>query len=550
MVHFPVIKGDKLMTKCTLTVLDTTGIQNYIFGSNNLQHNVGASGLVHCATHDWVFEKLIDLKKTNVKNNGDIDAKAAIENGSLNSELIYSGGGNAVIIFSENESAIEFTKRLTCKILSEAPGLQLVASHMDFNWDKKNSLKETILNTTRNVNKKKHNRNISNPVLGLGVTADCQYTGLPAVDIRQESESNLEKEVRISSEVAAKWKFFKSANKRLHDKFPIDDLKYISNFNDFGTKHESSYIAVVHTDGNNMGERVWNIANQYSTDNREYINKIRAFSESVEKQTKKALKTSIVHLTKSIDDDNKIEGVIEIRDNKLPFRPIVFGGDDVTFVCDGRLGLTLTEYYLRKLTSNDSKLSDGKPISARAGIAIVKSHYPFSRAVNLADNLAKSAKNYIKEQQKKQSYDNDISAIDWHFAASGPIGDIDDIRGREYTGQFDPKSKLYMRPLRLGESVGSDWHSWDTFTFIIEEFKDNWSDKRNKLMSLREALRAGPETVKQFVTAYKPHKLPGISNNSASSSTGWVDGECTQCTCFDAIEAMDFFIPLKGDGGK
>ena len=534
------------MTKYILTVLDTTGIQNYIFGSNNLQHNVGASGLVHCATHDWVFEELIDLEKTNVKNNDYIDPEAAIENGSLNSELIYTGGGNAVILFCEKESAIEFTKHLTCKVLSKAPGLQLVASHTEFDWDT-DSLKKAILNTTRNVNKKKHNRNISNPVLGLGVTADCQYTGLPAVAIHPESESNLKKEVRISSEVAAKWDFFKSANKRLHDKFPLDDLKYVSNFNDFGTKHKSSYIAVVHTDGNNMGERVWNIAKQCSTDNREYVNKIRAFSESVENLTKEALKASIIHLIESIDDGNKIGGVIEIRDNKLPFRPIVFGGDDVTFVCDGRLGLTLTEFYLSKLTSQYSKLSDEKPISARAGIAIVKSHYPFSRAVTLADNLAKSAKNYIKEQQKKPPYDNDISAIDWHFAASGPIGDIDDIRKREYTGQFNSESKLYMRPLRLGESVGSDWHSWDAFTSIIEDFKENWSDKRNKLMSLREALHAGPEIVKQFVRAYEPHKLPGISNNSASSRTGWVDN---QCTCFDAIEAMDFFIPLKGDGGK
>jgi hypothetical protein len=25
----------------------------------------------------------------------------------------------------------------------------------------------------------------------------------------------------------------------------------------------------------------------------------------------------------------------------LPFRPLVYGGDDVTFVCDGRLGLVL-----------------------------------------------------------------------------------------------------------------------------------------------------------------------------------------------------------------
>jgi len=45
----------------TLTVIDTTGIQDYIFGSNVLKHNVGASALVHWATNDWVCEELIRL---------------------------------------------------------------------------------------------------------------------------------------------------------------------------------------------------------------------------------------------------------------------------------------------------------------------------------------------------------------------------------------------------------------------------------------------------------------------------------------------------------
>jgi len=182
-------------------------------------------------------------------------------------------------------------------------------------------------------------------------------------------------------------------------------------------------------------------------------------------------------------------------------------------------------------------------MSARAGIAIIKSHYPFSRAAALAEELAKSAKHYINEHQNNG---NDISAMDWHFAASGPIGGLDDIRKREYTGQFDPDSKLYMRPVRLGKSVGSDWHSWDTFARIIKQFQSTeWSDRRNKLMSLREALRAGPEIVEQFITAYKIDGLPDIENNPDSIITGWVD---KQCSCFDAIEALDFFIPLNGDG--
>ncbi|PXF59091.1 MAG: hypothetical protein C4B59_12135 [Candidatus Methanogaster sp.] len=519
------------MTEYTVTMIDTAGIQNYIFGSNNLQHNVGASWLVHCATNDWVFEGLVELGKTNVDIKGNIDPDAAIENSGLNSELVYAGGGNTVILFRGKELAIKFTKQITRRVLVKAPGLQLVVCHTDFDWDKP-QLTQAVLDTVCDVNKKKHNRGVSSHVLGLGVTADCQYTGLPAVDIHPESGSNPKKNVRISGEIAAKWRSFKDANKELQKKFPLHDeyLEYVSNFNDFGTKHESSYIAVVHTDGNGMGKRVQAISNKYSADNREYVKAIRAFSESVEEQTKKALDASISQLTESIDN-GKI-GDVNIRDNKLPFRPIVFGGDDVTFVCDGRLGLTLTEFYLRKLTSQDSKLSDKEPISARAGIAIVKSHYPFSRAVTLAEDLAKSAKNYINGR--------DISAMDWHFAASGPIGSLDDIRKREYTVD---DGELYMRPLCLGESVGADWHSWDIFTAIIGEFKRDWSDRRNKLMDLREALRAGPETVEQFVTAYEPHRLPEIKNNPTSSRrTGWVD---QRCTCFDAIEAMDFFIPLK-----
>jgi len=60
--------------------------------------------------------------------------------------------------------------------------------------------------------------------------------------------------------------------------------------------------------------------------------------------------------------------------------------------------LTLAEYYLKQLTGQP--LSDLKPMYACAGIAVVKSHYPISRAVELAEELAASAKKYIQDRQK------------------------------------------------------------------------------------------------------------------------------------------------------
>ncbi len=112
------------MSKYTVTVIDTAGIQKYIFGSNSLKHNVGASGLVHYATHNWAFEELLKMGKTNIDSNHEFNAET-IENDDLKSELVYAGGGNTVILFKEKDIAKKFTKNLTCSVLMKASGLQL-----------------------------------------------------------------------------------------------------------------------------------------------------------------------------------------------------------------------------------------------------------------------------------------------------------------------------------------------------------------------------------------------------------------------------------------
>ena len=89
----------------------------------------------------------------------------------------------------------------------------------------------------------------------------------------------------------------------------------------------------------------------------------------------------------------KVPVPLDGGEERLPFRPIVFGGDDVTFVCEGRLGLPLAAHYLTRLASEI--LPDGDPLYARAGIAIVKTHYPFARAYELAGRLGDSAKAFI-----------------------------------------------------------------------------------------------------------------------------------------------------------
>lgn len=49
------------MKKLILTIVDTSGIQGYVFGANNLQQNVGASYLADCASREWAVDALADL---------------------------------------------------------------------------------------------------------------------------------------------------------------------------------------------------------------------------------------------------------------------------------------------------------------------------------------------------------------------------------------------------------------------------------------------------------------------------------------------------------
>lgn len=551
-----------------LVVVDTTQIQPYIFGSNRLRENVGASYLVDAATRAWAFQAVIETAPAqhNIGSGFALRDGAWIEQG-LEAEVLYAGGGNFVVLFDGIDKVRKFQSHLSQRVLEEAPGLQLIIAQQELGWHR-HVLRDKLDEVLHRLAVQKRNRVWPAPLLGLSVTAACSSTGLPATGIVQgiggEPGYLASDEIRAKAYVARPQHSNTSlADRRLQKTIPLPEgCVYPSDFEELGaTAGEYSHIAIVHADGNGMSQRIAEIGDDHKTvdKNRAFVLALRNFSRGIQQAAEKALRATLDRLvgpgglvhkdgSKCIIHEPNPKLSIQVRLAKskdgrsyIPFRPIVFGGDDVTFVCDGRLGLSLATAYLREFERQTAAAHLGKNggrLTACAGVTIIKSHYPFARAYALAAELTGSAKRYREEHRIAGS------CLDWHFALSGLGGSIEEIRNREY--QVDAGS-LTLRPVTLEPYQGETPHAWPVVRQGIHAFqKEEWAGRRNKIKALRDALRKGPDAVEHFLVAFNngadlPPVLPEMK---AWSSKGW---QGRVCGYFDALELADWFIPLEGE---
>jgi len=535
----------------TLTILDTTGIQDYIFGSNRLRENVVASQLVELATSDWVYEAL-PTPNNLAADKTVIPGWRLEDDDQRQAELIYRGGGNVVLLFRSLDAAKATVGRLSQVLLTRAPGLSLVAAHATFTWtnDALGTPDGVYYQVVQQLAQEKQRRRSTVGMPSQSVALACRSTGLPAVASDPEEPTR-----PISAVVAAKVDRTRrnQADERLKDLLreanvseTIDTYELSRDLDELGrSKGEQSYIALVHADANGMGQRFQALLSAYpgANRNRRCINDLRALSESLNQASLRALKATVRALMAALKQahfQDFCAGLPRKRlpsgsDGKpyLPFRPLVFGGDDVTFVCDGRLGLTLAALYLQEFTNAARKLADGQPAHACAGVAIVKTHYPFARAYALCDELCSSAKTHVRNTGGVGA------ALDWYFATTGIRADLDTLRTRDYTVHA---GSLHQRPTLL---QGSGWRTWDNFDRTVQTllYDEQWRERRNKVLALREALRGGAQTTERFRVMYGVAALPLLDAvaDTRYRETGWIEA-C--CAYFDAVEALDCYLPL------
>jgi len=533
-------------------MVDTVAVQDYIFRTNDLKQIVGASYLVEMATHDWLVAALpINNNVVDIHDSAKPFNDKTIEKNGLDAQVYLCGGGNATVAFASSQLAYDFAYRLTNKILQEAPGLQIAIAHVAFDWDSQalGGTDGALARVASEIDKMKMNLPRTIGQTGLGVTLQCDFTHLPVVSIKDGHPVSAEVDRKLSAAANANQRLLSLLNRIPDEKWQSAALMkdFPLQFDELGsTEGEKSVLAIVHTDGNGMSKRFRDISNAFATKfgNQQMLDGQLALSLSIQRQSEQALVSTMKFLLDNITIDKKgkrwLFDRISLDTNRLPLRPIVFGGDDVTFIADGRIGLRLCEEYLRVIS--DAPLSDGKKLYSRAGVGIVKVHYPFSRAYRLADQLAASCKAFIgeltKEAEEKRIHIDGVNALDWQIAISGQVRDLDEIRETEYSiNQGD----LIMRPVYIGETIKdlkkTNWRSWNTLLEIMQGF-ESWQDSHNKIKELRTLLVKDVNSVRNFLVL-NDLELPRVTVLSSAQQNGWY---MNRCVYYDAVELMDLLV--------
>ncbi|MDD1763010.1 MAG: hypothetical protein LUQ59_12335, partial [Methanothrix sp.] len=402
------------MSKYTCVLIDTLSIQNYVFASNKLKENIGASFLVESI-----------YKHSHVKTKPLQDPQG------------YIGGGNALLFFENEANAKEFATEWTTVLLVEYPGIKTSITIGEIEFDNDDDIKFKVgkdkLFEQLAVNKNKYHPQVNLPSHGL--TGDCPRTGFSMEDwlyIYDEDKKIIPYESGYVSSISkAKIEAAKKAEENLHhdsdyDSIFKDGFKFTDELEKLGSSRgEDSHLAIVHIDGNNMGQR-FELCDS--------LKKTVDLSKSLEKATKTSYLDLLLFI---IENYNIIRDETSLEDKILPIRLIILGGDDITFVCDGRLGIYFAEKFLKIF--EEKEVSDGNKLTACAGVAITKLKFPFSRGYQLAEELCRNAK-----MQKEKIADNG-SWIDFHISFGGFTGSLEDIR-KTYIA---PQGNLLMRPYKI-----------------------------------------------------------------------------------------------------
>lgn len=375
------------------------GIQDFIFKTNELKHIVGASELV---------EQI---------------CTSAFDDYAVNGESVVRAAGNIKFIFDKEEDCKKAVREFPKRVMTMAPGITISQAVVPLNDDfgKAVDKLEALLKVQRN----KPSQSVTTGLIGL---KRANNTGLPVTGIETKKEGEVKKILYYDDATLAKNNM---ANDKEHDlkglckkSFGNFHGKIAYDISDITGKND--WIAIIHADGNGLGKIVQTVGKKKDV--------YKSFSQKLSEATIEAAHQAFKEISWPFDERKTI-----------PIRPVVLSGDDMTIIIRGDIALDYayafikafekkTHEVLGDILRSEHVFADDKDyLTACAGIAFIKSSFPFYYGYELAESLCGQAKKDTKAIYGERSNHLPPSCIMFHKVQDSFISDYKDIVLRELT---------------------------------------------------------------------------------------------------------------------
>lgn len=541
-----------------IALYDTMSIQTFIYNSNKLRDNKGASLLVEDCFNKYLLEAINNVikEKETIRLHWKEQMKSAdfASDSSVTCEVIYIGGGNALLYFENVELYKTINTEFSRLLLKHIPGITVISAYESMDATADFGKLMDILFKKLQFKKQETRGMMTAPA--LSITRTCSYTHKPATsrdkDDRWISEELEQKRNRVQENKTV----LTAAGEKT--KYQIQKERYAEAEDMAGEKGEQ-WIATVHIDGNSMGNHVNAVLEDKNlTAGTETL---RKFSFEIQKVYEQAYE-SMLESCKELMKDSKDSRLSKKYKEDVPFRKIYSAGDDVTFVCYGPLAIKAAELYLTEIQKCEV---EGRKLSACAGIAYTKPGYPFSKAYAIAEQCCKNAKN---KARNKSNIDG--CYIDFQIIRGG-LEDLNALRSNDYqmVSQDGKQYNLLLRPYLVLKdkedylpSVKKDAlnYFYDFSEFIyksssLEKHQENNSCiARSKFKNLRNAYCNSKEAASVSIGLMKRRYKDAVENlgqlicqRESGIEAPYIDSNGT-VVLWDALEMMDLYISLEREG--
>ena len=448
-------------------------------------------------------------------------------------DILDRAGGNAYILYdcdNAQELYETISKKMAFYILKKTYSLELVYTCVECT----DNFFEDYENLNAELGKLKSQMPSAYHMGAFPICRCDSDTLLPIVGrIQYRNENGDVTDIRDFSEESRLKTEFDSALLKNREDTQIDN--YIQN------KGVDSHIAIIHIDGNNMGQRINEVLKTANYDNikEKFVSiKVRDRFAEVCKKMEQLTETYITEVI--LPHTNK-----KRKDVHLVYA-IIQAGDDITYITRADIALSFTRKFI-ELVSKEYMLDntdDAKYlISACAGIAFIDSHFPFSDGYDLAEKCCASAKSRAKANKSESGYIGNW--IDFEICEH--ISNVDLTSNRKLYAAVG-NTILCKKPYCIRHDMyANDFFDFDRFEKKLQSLiAKKPLMNRSRIKDFREAYVAGEEFVRILKNASESRGYLKNGNISFYDDITTENGKTIRyASYYDAIEIMDLYTEFS-----